>query len=187
MTERSEYHYPPTEAEAMQAFRKQAIVALKFHLKPDMTTHDRIREIDEALAPLKFSPRTIKYSLSELKEISLTTDNKELRTLYDHEANHAEQMQKVLLEMGVETKPGFDVYYCPTLADIYSPGRTIGLLDMTRNILNLTREQILEFDTRLALKMLKSPHNSLGDVYIILGVIGGKVISKIRKLGFGKR
>ena len=181
MTERTGYDYPPTQAEAMQALRKQAIVGLKFHLNPDMTIDDRIREIDEALAPIKCSPDTEKYSLDELKELSLTTNSKRLKILYTHEANHAGQMRQVLLEMGVGTKPEFDVYYCPTLADMYSPGSAIGLLEMRRDILNLTREQLIEFDTRVAVKMLKSSHNSLGDAYIILAIIGGKVINKIRK------
>jgi hypothetical protein len=179
MSER--FDYPPTQAEAMRALRKQAAVNFKFYLNPRMTIEDRIREIDEALAPLKSPPDTRKYSLSELKEISLKTDDDRLKILYNHEANHAEQMQKVLSQMGIGIKPEFDVYYCPILADMYSYGGAIGLLHMRRDILHLTRDQILEFDTRLALKMLKSSENSLGDIYIIIGVIGGKVLSEVRK------
>lgn len=152
-----------------------------FHRNPDMTVDERIGQIDEALAPIKLSPHTTKYSLDELKEISLTTNKQRLKSLYKHEANHAEQMKKVLLEMGIETKPEFDVYYCPCLATFDSPGGAIGLLEMRRDVLHLTRDQLLDFDKRVALKMLKSPHNSLGDVYIILGIFGGHAIGKIRK------
>jgi hypothetical protein len=166
----------------MRALRKQAEVGLRFHRNPDMTVDERIRQIDEALAPIKLSPDTVKYSLDELKEIYLTTNRKRLKTLYNHEANHAEQMKKVLLEMGIGIKPEFDVYYCPCLANFDSPGGAIGLLEMRRDTLHLTRNQILDFDKRVALKMLKSSHNSLGDVYIILGIFGGKVISEIRKV-----
>ena len=180
MQERSEYSYPPTYLEAMKALRKQVAVAVKFHLNPGMTIEDRLKEIDEALAPIKLSPDTTKYSLDELKEISLTTSKKRLKNLYNHEANHARQTEMVLLEMGIETKPEFDVYYCPTLADMDSAGGAIGLLDMRRGILNLTRDQIIEFDTRVALKMLKSPHNSLGDFYIIFGIFGAKVLREVR-------
>lgn len=182
MVERElKYYYPPTEAEAMRALKKQAMVALRFHLNPNMTIEDRWREIDDALVPIKCSHRTEKYSLNELKDIALTTNDKRMKNLYDHEFNHARQMEQVLSDMGISAKPEFDVYYCPTLPDMYSSGGAIGLLDMKKDTLNLTREQLIEFDTRLALKMLKSLHNSLGDVYIILGIIGGRVLDRFRK------
>lgn len=180
MTERSDYSYPPTYAEVVRAMRKQFMVALKFHIDSGMTVDERIRQIDEALAPIKHSPDTDKYPLDELKEISLKMDSKRLTNLYAHEANHAEQMKQTLSEMGIGIKPEFDVFYCPCLATFDSSGGAIGMLEMRRDILNLTRDQILDFDNRVALKMLKSRHNSLGDAYIILGIFGGNVISKIR-------
>ena len=146
-----------------------------------MTIEERTRELNEAMAPLKLAPTTKKYSLEEFEKISSALGNTKLKVLYEYEANHAEEMKKVLLDMGVTTKPEFDVYYCPTICDNFTPGEAIGLLDMRDSILNLNRDQTLEFDFRLAIKMLKSGHNSQEDLKTVLGIFGGDFVGRIRK------
>ena len=181
MTERPDYNRALTRSEADQALKKQAAIVLKFHLNPGMTIEERTRELNEVMAPLKLAPTTRKYSLEELEKVSLTGRNDKLKVLYEYEMNHAEEMKKVLLEMGVTTRPEFDVYYCPTICANFTPGEAVGLLDMKDSILNLNREQTLEFDIRLAVKMFKSGRNSWEDFYTVLGIFGGDVVGKIRK------
>ncbi|HUC94516.1 MAG TPA: hypothetical protein VMR19_00725 [Candidatus Saccharimonadales bacterium] len=181
MVERFNQLHVPKVSEAEQALRKQAAIVLKFHLNPEMTIEERTRELNEVMTPLKLAPTTKKYSLEELGKISSAAGNTKLKVLYDYEAYHAEEMKKVLLEMGVETKPEFDVYYCPTVYDNFVPGEVVGLLDMKDSILNLDRSQTLEFDIRLAIKMFKSGRNSLEDFYTVCGILGGNAIGKIRK------
>jgi len=176
-----DYNRAPTRSEADQALKKQANIVLKFHLNPGMTIEERTRKLNEAMAPLKLAPTTKKYSLEELEKVASTGSDDKLKVLYEYEANHAEEMKKVLLDMGVTTKPEFDVYYCPTICDNFTPGEAIGLLDMRDSILNLNRDQTLEFDFRLAIKMLKSGRNSREDFYTVLGIFGGDVVGKIRK------
>lgn len=183
MKEKIDYIHTPRESEVKDALEKQAIIVRKFHLDPNITIEDRTRELEETMAPLKHSPTTVKYSLESLRKVSEATNNKRLKVLYGYEFNHAREMEQVLMEMGVTVNPEFDVYYCPTVKDNKSgPGEAIGLLDMKDSILNLTREQTLEFDTKLAIKMFKSGYNSLEDYYTVLGILGANVIGKIRKV-----
>ena len=65
------YEYPPTEKEAHRALLKQAEISFRFHTDPKMTVEEYTAKIETALAPIKRSRRTEKYSLEECVQIAL--------------------------------------------------------------------------------------------------------------------
>lgn len=176
------YIFPPSEQEAKHALWQEAIVVFKFHVDRRMTVEKRRQEIDKALAPLEQATKTEKYSLGELKELAARSPDERMRLLYQHEADHARQMDKVLIDMGITTKAEYDVYFCPILADMYQHGMFIGLLEMREaEGLQFTREQAIEFDRRFAIEMLKSRQNSIGDLFLIFSVMGARLASVFTK------
>ena len=173
------YEYPPTEKEARRAMRQQALISFRFHTDPRMTVEEYAAALETALAPLKKSKRTEKYTLEELAILAGVPENKRLRRLREHEGNHAQQIRRVVAGMGMDTTPEFVVYYCPIMADMYQCGNAVGLIE-TNGITGLDREQLIEFETKLAFQMMRTTQNSVGDFYIIGAMIFAKVLNFIR-------
>lgn len=173
------YEYPPTEKEAQRAMQKQALISFRFHTDPTMTVQEYATELETALAPIKETRRTENYTLDELAQLASAPENKRLRKIYEHERNHALQICGVIRAMGIAVVPEFVVYYCPIMADMYQCGNGIGLIE-TNGITGLSREQLIEFETRLAFQMLGTTQNSIGDLYIIGAMILAKVVSFVK-------
>ena len=178
------YEYPPTEKEAHRALLKQAEISFRFHTDPKMTVEEYTAKIETTLAPIKRSRRTEKYSLEELTTLAQNSTDKRDKTLhealYKHEANHAKQIRRVIKTMAIEQEPEFVVYWCPIMADMYQCGKGIGLIE-TQGISNLTREKLIEFETRLTMQMVRTTENSVGDLYLIGALMLAKVIRFVKK------
>lgn len=174
-----QYEYPPTGDEVHRALRKQAKICFRFHADPTMTVEEYQAELEDALAPLKNSRRTEVYALEELALMALDPENKKAMILFKHENNHAEQIRRVLKAMGVRKKPEFLVYWCPIMADMYQAGNFVGLIE-SQTDLGLTREDLIESEERMALQMLTTTQNSIGDVYFIGAMMVAKVFSFVR-------
>ncbi len=175
-----QYEYPPTGDEAHRALRKQAKICFRFHADPTMTVEEYQAELEAALAPLKNSRRTVKYSLEELALLAQDPKNKRAEKLFHHENNHAKQIRRVLRAMGIEEEPEFFVYWCPIMADMYRCGNFIGLIE-TKGISRQTRDGLIEFEERLAWQMMRTTQNSIGDLYFIGAMIAAKAINLVSK------
>lgn len=174
-----QYEYPPTEKEARRAMQKQALIAFRFHTDPTMTVQEYAAELETALAPIKETRRTEKYTLDELAQLATVPENKRLRKLHQHEGNHALQIRRVIEAMGIAAEPEFVVYYCPIMADMYQAGNGIGLIE-TNGISGLSRERLIEFETKLAWQMMRTTQNSIGDLYIIGSLMLAKLVSFVK-------